>query len=210
MKIKYLQEGGEQNPNKGAMFANLILGGIEAAKKKKTPFEEYLDLETKKFEYQKEQDKLRQQMQTPSAQQAVQAAQPQTDWGKMAYGDLFKTQIPPLATPPILPQQEQYSYNTWKPTWQNKNMRTTQYYQQGGQMGSQQEVQKFCAEMIEAGIIDEKGLQQLAQKQPETIQQLFTIWKQSGIDGVIQAIQETQKARYGAKLNRLKQLRKVK
>jgi hypothetical protein len=39
---------------------------------------------------------------------------------------------------------------------------------------------------------------------------LFAIWKQSGIDGVVKAIQETQKARYGAKLNRLKQLRKVK
>ena len=133
------------------------------------------------------------------------ATQPQTGWGKMIYGDLSKTQIPSLATQPLIPQQD----NAWKPTWQNNNKRT-QYYQQGGQMGSQQEVQKFCAEMIEAGIIDEKGLQQLAQKQPETIQQLFAIWKQSGIDGVVKAIQETQKARYGAKLNRLKQLRKVK
>lgn len=208
MKIKYLQEGDEWDKTKkvttaiGSLFDG-IKAGVETAKKKKNPFEEYLDLEKNKFEYQKEQDKLRQQMQTPSAQQAIQAAQPQTDWGKMAYGDLSKTQIPSLATQPLIPQQD----NTWK---NNKNMRTTQYYQQGGQMGSQQEVQKFCAEMIEAGIIDEKSLQQLAQKQPETIQQLFAIWKQSGIDGVIQAIQETQKARYGAKLNRLKQLRKVK
>lgn len=179
MKSKYLQEGGKQDKtktNKTATFIDLLLDGVKTG-----------------FGATKKEDT--QQMQTPSTQQA---AQPQTDWGKMAYGDLSKTQIPSLATQPILPQN-----NTWK---NNK----TQYYQQGGQMGSQQEVQKFCAEMIEAGIIDEKGLQQLAQKQPETIQQLFAIWKQSGIDGVVKAIQETQKARYGAKLNRLKQLRKVK
>lgn len=197
MKIKYLQEGDEWDKTKKVTTAigslldrikNGVEAGVEAAKKRKNLFDRFEkhSLEAM-LEYQRRQDKLRQDKLSQQMPAPVQA------------------QIPSLATPPFRQRQPQHNYNTYQ-----NNMSRTQYYQQGGQMGSQQEVQKFCAEMIEAGIIDEKGLQQLAQKQPETIQQLFAIWKQSGIDGVIQAIQETQKARYGAKLNRLKQLRKVK
>ena len=187
MKIKYLQEGDEWDKTKKVTTAigsllDRIKNGVEAGVEAAKKRKNLFD----RFEKHSREAMLeyqRRQMQDKLSQPAP----------------------PPLATPPLRQRQPQHNYNTYQ-----NNMSRTQYYQQGGQMGSQQEVQKFCAEMIEAGIIDEKGLQQLAQKQPETIQQLFAIWKQSGIDGVVKAIQETQKARYGAKLNRLKQLRKVK
>lgn len=81
-------------------------------------------------------------------------------------------------------------------------------YQQGG-ASSQNELNQFAQEIIQNQLFGEDTetkLQQLAKEQPKIIQQLFQIWKQAGIDGVIKALSQSQKAARGAKLNRIKAL----
>lgn len=81
-------------------------------------------------------------------------------------------------------------------------------YQQGG-ASSQNELNQFAQEIIQNQLFGEDTetkLQQLAKEQPKIIQQLFQIWKQEGIDGVIKALSQSQKAARGAKLNRIKAL----
>lgn len=81
-------------------------------------------------------------------------------------------------------------------------------YQQGG-ASSQNELNQFAQEVIQNQLFGEDTetkLQQLAKEQPKIIQQLFQIWKQAGIDGVIKALSQSQKAARGAKLNRIKAL----
>ena len=77
-------------------------------------------------------------------------------------------------------------------------------YQQGG--NAQDELNQFAQEIIQNQLFGEDTeakLQQLAKEQPKIIQQLFQIWKQTGIEGVVKALSQAQKAAKGAKLNRL-------
>ena len=80
----------------------------------------------------------------------------------------------------------------------------TKKYQQGG--SAQDELNQFAQDIIQNQLFGEDTeakLQQLAKEQPKVIQQLFQIWKQAGIEGVVKALQQAQKAAKGAKLNRV-------